>query len=73
MKTIVFTLAGAVAGVLVAAFAVYLFGASLQTLGLQLYGSEADQQRNFNIAMLLAAASAVIGGWLGYRRGHGDA
>jgi hypothetical protein len=49
-----------------------LLGSSqlLVAAGLQLYGSEADQQRNFNLFLLMWLGFVVVGVWLGWRRGR---
>ena len=67
MRKISFTLLGAIVGCLLLFGAVYLSGVVMQEMGMRLYDSEADQQRNFNIVMSAAAAFSVFGGWLGYR------
>ena len=73
MRPAAFTIAGGLVGAIGAVVLIYLLGALLQGAGLQLYASEADQQRNFNLALMFTGGLAALGGWLGYRRGRGDA
>jgi hypothetical protein len=68
MRAAVFTAFGCALLSLMAAGLLVLVGLILQAWDLQLYGSEADQQRNFNLAMLFVAAAGMLGGWYGYRR-----
>ena len=55
-----------VAGALVttlACFAVfYLSGVVLDVVGINLYASEADQQRNFNVFLVASAVCGIVGG-----------
>ena len=67
MKKISFALLGALAGCLLVGAALFLSGAVLQWMDIRLFASEADQQRNFNVALSIAAVCGVVGGWLGYR------
>ena len=60
---------GAAVGIL----SVYIFGLLMESLGIQLYGSEAAQQRNFNLAVSFVVVIIAIGGYLGYRRAKDDA
>ena len=48
---------------------VYLSGLVLEKIGVQLYHSESDQQRNFNIVIAIWMIFAIVGGWLGYKMG----
>ena len=43
---------------------IYLLGTAMEALDISLYDSESDQQRNFNIVMLLWLLIASIGGWV---------
>lgn len=70
MRRILFAALG---GVVASALAWLLLLGSSQLLvaaGLQLYGSEADQQRNFNLFLLVWLGFAVVGIWLGWRKGR---
>lgn len=59
---------GFVAGALVAmlaCFAIfYLSGVVLDGVGIDLYASEADQQRNFNMFLATSAVCGIVGGFL---------
>lgn len=68
MRAVVLTALGCAVGSVLAAGLLVLAGLLLQAWDVQLYGSEADQQRNFNLAILFVAAAAVLGGWWGYKR-----
>lgn len=69
MKRFAFLLAGvAIATVLVWGVA-YALGWTLDSMGIRLYESEDDQQRNLNIVLGVWLVCAVLGGWLGWRRG----
>jgi H+/Cl- antiporter ClcA len=68
MKAAAYSVLGALIGLCVTAAFVYFAGLVVDALGVTLYHSEADQQRNFNVALVIVAVSAVLGAWLGYRR-----
>ncbi len=51
---------------------VYSIGMALELLEISLYASEADQQRNFNIVMILWFFLALIGGWFFARKFQAD-
>ena len=72
MLRIALVLAGGSLGAAVAAILVYVFGASLEAAEIQFYGSELDQQRNFNLAVLFVGGLTVLGAWLGYKRGKSE-
>jgi hypothetical protein len=70
MKRIAFAVLG---GVAASALAWLLLLGSSQLLliaDIRLYGSEAEQQRNFNLFLLTWLGLAVVGIWLGWRRGR---
>ena len=67
MRKIVFVMIGALLSSIVFGFAVYVSGVSFEKMGIALYASEADQQRNFNIVCVAWIVFVVIGGWVGYR------
>ena len=68
MKVAAYVLVGALAGFLIAIASVYLLGVTVEAIGIRLYYSEADQQRNFNVAFAFVIGCALLGGWMGYRR-----
>lgn len=61
MKKLTLFLVGAIAGVLVV---FYISGLAFESLGIRLYESEADQQRNFNIFLISSLISFIAGGML---------
>ena len=68
-KTITFALLGALLGSALIWGFVYLSGLVLEEIGVQLYHSESDQQRNLNIVIAIWMIFAIVGGWLGYKIG----
>jgi len=69
MKTIAFAFLGALLGSALIWCLVYLSGFLLQEMGIRLYDSESDQQRNFNIVFVIWIVFTIVGGWLGYKVG----
>jgi hypothetical protein len=69
MKVASYVMLGAVAGFAATLACAYLFGFVAQAFGLQLYHSEADQQRNFNIVLAIALVFFLLGGRFGYKAG----
>ena len=67
MKRNLVVIVGALCGIALAAGALLLLSLLLQTAGVQLYESEADQQRNFNFAILFVIAMGAAGSWVGFR------
>lgn len=63
MKKITFFLIGAIVGIVVCFAALYASGLIFESLGIQLYESESDQQRNFNIFLVTSVISALISGY----------
>ena len=51
---------------------VYSIGMALESFEIFLYASEADQQRNFNIVMILWLFLGLIGGWLFAKKYQAD-
>ena len=47
---------------------VYLSGMAFSAAGIQLYSSEADQQRNFNVIVIGVITLSLVIGFLGARR-----
>ncbi|WP_133510954.1 hypothetical protein [Candidatus Thiosymbion oneisti] len=64
MKKLALFLVGAIAGVLVCFIVFYISGLAFESLGIRLYESEADQQRNFNIFLISSLISFIAGGML---------
>ena len=73
MQRTLFVIVGGLIGAAIAALLVYFLGTSLEAIGIQLYHSEAAQQRNFNFAVSFVGILTTLGGYLGYRRGKHDA
>ena len=69
MRAFTFAAAGCLVGILLAAGSIFLLGLLLQSFGIQLYDSESGQQRNFNFALIIIMAIALLGAWLGFRLG----
>ena len=65
-----------IGGFIVASIAYFVFaysiGMTLESLEISLYASEADQQRNFNIVIILWLFLALIGGWLFAKKYQAD-
>ena len=69
MRAAAFAIVGCMVGLLLAAGLILLCGELLQSFGIQLYDSESEQQRNFNLAILLAIVMASLGAWIGFGLG----
>ena len=69
MKRLIYALIGVLAGSALSFGIIFLLGYALQAVGIHLYQSEFDQQRNFNIFIVSWLISAIAGGWLGWRVG----
>ena len=67
MRRTLAVVVGGVCGILLAVGALLLLSFLLQATSTQLYESEADQQRNFNVAILFVLAMGAAGGWVGLR------
>lgn len=68
MKKATFFVLGAIIGVAACFLLLYVTGSVLEYFGIQLYESESDQQRNFNIFLVASAVSAIVGGYLFSRK-----
>lgn len=68
MKKAVIFVFGAIIGVAVCLLLLYVAGSVLGHFGIQLYKSESDQQRNFNIFLVTIAVSAIISGYYFVKR-----
>lgn len=63
MKQIVKFISGFILGSCALFGLVYLFGFLLSAGGIVLFDSESDQQRNFNIVLVLWLVVALASGW----------
>lgn len=63
MKKVIFFLIGSIVGIVVCFAVLYVSGSIFESLGIQLYESESDQQRNFNIFLIASVISALISGY----------
>ncbi|HEY9100258.1 MAG TPA: hypothetical protein VIN38_15430 [Thiobacillus sp.] len=68
IKKLALFLIGSLAGAAVCWALVYLSGMLFEYLGIGLYESEAEQQRNFNVVLLLSAVAFLIGGVLATKK-----
>ena len=68
MKKILFFILFFIVGFVVAIALVYLSGLFAMELGIVLYESESDQQRNFNIAVAFTFLFAVFSGIFGSKK-----
>lgn len=64
MKKIALFFLGAMVGLIICFVVVYLSGTLFEYFGVQLYRSESDQQRNFNIFIVVSVASSLLAGLL---------
>jgi ABC-type multidrug transport system permease subunit len=67
MRTIAFVFAGTLLASVFFGVVLFFSGLFFEKMGIQLFQSEADQQRNFNIAFMVWMGFVFIGGWVGYR------
>ena len=70
MKQAGFALPGVITATALVWGGVFAAGSALEALGLRLYQSEADQQRNFNLVLLAWVLVTILCGWLGWRWGR---
>ncbi len=64
MRNFGFFLFGSTVGLIACFIFIYLAGILFESLGVQLYDSKADQQRNFNIFFVASTIVSVIAGLL---------
>ena len=64
MKKIIYFTLGAFVGLIISIAILYTSGYILESLDMLLYESEADQQRNFNIFLVVSVLISIIGGVL---------
>ncbi len=62
MKKVVFFLVGAFVGLILCFIALYFSGVMFEYWGIQLYNSESDQQRNFNIFLVVSIIVSFLTG-----------
>ncbi|MCX7112775.1 MAG: hypothetical protein NTX45_22170 [Proteobacteria bacterium] len=70
MKRLFYALIGVLAGSALSWGIIFFLGYALEAVGIHLYQSEFDQQRNFNIFIISWLLSVIVGGWLGWRVGE---
>jgi succinate-acetate transporter protein len=70
MKRMVKFIGGFVFGSCALFVLVYLVGLLLSAVGIVLFDSESDQQRNFNIVLVLWLVVALVSGWGATRIGN---
>jgi len=63
IKTLLKFILGFIVGSFIAFLLVYALGFALETMNISLYESESDQQRNFNIFIVISLIIAVISGY----------
>jgi hypothetical protein len=68
MKKPILFIIGMILGAMACFSLFYLSGLLLEIFGITLYESEAGQQRNFNIFIILSAIFSIGGGWLLVRK-----
>ena len=68
-KVILQFIAGSLFGVIAALVVAYSFGFLMDSMGVSLYSSESDQQRNFNIFLGFTIFLALVFGYLGTKIG----
>jgi len=62
VKKILFFILGVIVGGITSFMLIYASGFLIESLGMILYESEADQQRNFNYFIIFSAIFAIGGG-----------
>jgi len=68
MKKIILFILGGIVGCILFFTFFYMSGFLFEILGIVLYESESDQQRNFNIFIILSAVFSIVGGWFFVRK-----
>lgn len=68
VKKILVFLVGAGIGLGAWVALVYLSGMALDVVGINLYASESDQQRNFNVFLVTSTVWGIVGGFLLVRK-----
>lgn len=63
MRKAVFFLVGIIVGILACFAVLYISGSVFESLGIQLYESEADQQRNFNFFLIASVIFGLVSGY----------
>jgi len=69
IKIITKFILGFIVGSITVFLLVYAFGYILETVGIVLYDSESDQQRNFNIVMVVWLMSSILAGYIATKLG----
>ena len=68
MKKTVLVFLGLLAGIFISVAIIFLSGYILNYFGVQLYESEFEQQRNFNLAAIFVAVTSIASGVFVCRR-----
>ena len=63
MQKAAFLLVGVIVGILACFAVLFVSGSVFESLGIQLYESEADQQRNFNFFLIASVISGLASGY----------
>jgi hypothetical protein len=64
MKKTTFFILGTIVGLLTCFALLYLSGSIFEYFGLRFYESESDQQRNFNVFLVVSIICSLITGYL---------
>jgi len=64
MRKIIRFIVGAIIGIVLCFVLFYISGYVFEALGINLYESESEQQRNFNIFLVLSLVFALVGGYV---------
>ncbi len=68
MKKVTFFILGAFIGVVSCFLLLYATGSVLEHFGIRLYDSELEQQRNFNLFLLVSVVFATVSGYFFAKR-----
>jgi len=68
MKKILFLVVGVIIGFFLSLGLIYLSSILIQYFGVQLYSSEMEQQRNFNMFLFFSLSLSLLGGYLAYKK-----
>lgn len=63
MKKVMFFVLGVITGLIVCFTVLYLSGSIFEYFGIRFYESESDQQRNFNLFLVVSAICSLISGY----------
>lgn len=68
MKKVLVFFTGGILGIIVSFLLLYLTGLGLENWGIQLYSSESDQQRNFNIFVVVCLLMSLVSGTVAVKK-----